>query len=352
MKIGYSFWGFLGPGILDTPDGGRSHRRVLVDGLRSRDHELVFLQRDRDFAEAGKDLSDAYAWSADLPTIDALFLEWRWPIAGRNTTRCGTAGHTCDLHRQQQLLDHYTRDRGTLTIVWDKDRKLPADDPLRDTVNVVIFEAALHPTPGARSLLFPVADDVLEEADAATLAARPRDLPLAYVGNQYDRDAAFDEFFAPAAATHKHLVAGKWTSTGAWPNVRFVGRVPFAEVNEIYGRTVATVLLLPDRYAAAGQMTQRLVEAVLAGCLPLTPTTIRSARRFTPHRLHVADGAAAAAMLTYLKDIAGTTEHVELIGDCLQSLEVFRASHQLEVLDDVLANQPSRRQLPGREVAS
>ena len=45
MRIGYSCWGFLGPGILDTPDGGRSHRRTLVDGLGALGHQLVLLQR-------------------------------------------------------------------------------------------------------------------------------------------------------------------------------------------------------------------------------------------------------------------------------------------------------------------
>ncbi|MGH3614346.1 MAG: hypothetical protein ACRDRK_17515 [Pseudonocardia sp.] len=105
---------------------------------------------------------------------------------------------------------------------------------------------------------------------------------------------------------------------------------------------MATVLLLPDRYAAAGQMTQRLVEAVLAGCLPLTPTSIRGAGRCTPPALHVADGAATATMVACLKDIAGTDEHVELLTACLRSLEVFRVSRQLDVLDDVLATQPAR----------
>ena len=33
MRIGYSFWGFIGPGITDTPDGGRSHRATLIDAL-------------------------------------------------------------------------------------------------------------------------------------------------------------------------------------------------------------------------------------------------------------------------------------------------------------------------------
>ncbi|MEO6082998.1 MAG: hypothetical protein ABIQ18_07810 [Umezawaea sp.] len=343
MKIGYSFWGFLGAGVLDTPDGGRSHRRVLIDGLRSRGHDTVFLQPDRDYTEAGVDLSDVYSWDVGLPEIDVLFLEWRWPIAGRNTSWCGAAGHTCDLHRQQQLLDEYTHARGTVTIVWDKDRRLPTDDPLRHTPHVVVCEAAVHPTPGAISLLFPVADEILDAADPAALATQPRDLPLAYVGNQYDRDTAFGTFFAPAAATHRHLVAGKWTRTEAWPHVSFTGRVPFTEVERIHGRTLATVMLLPERYAHTGQMTQRLVEAVLAGCLPLTPTTIRSAGLFTPPRLHVSDGTAVTTMLTHLQDIAGTSEHAELIADCLRALDVFRASHQLDVLDDLLVTRPAPR---------
>ena len=141
------------------------------------------------------------------------------------------------------------------------------------------------PTPGATTLLFPVADEALDAADPTALAAAARDLPLAYVGNQYDRDDAFAQFLAPAAAAHlPHLVAGKWTSTGDWPHVHFTGRIPFGQVEATYRRTLATVLLLPARYAAAGQMTQRLFEAVLAGCLPLTPTTIRHADRVHPTR--------------------------------------------------------------------
>src|SRR5262249_23116861 len=153
-----------------------------------------------------------------------------------------------------------------------------------------------------------------------------------YVGNQYDRDAAFDMFFAPAAASHRHVVAGKWTRTDAWPHVSFIGRVPFTEVAEIYGQSLATVLLLPERDARAGQKTQRVVGAGLAGCLPLTPASIRSAEQFTPQQLHVESGAEVTAMITHLGEIAGTTEHVELIAACLCALEVFRVSRQLDVL--------------------
>ena len=80
MKIGYSFWGFLGNGITDTPDGGRSHRRPLVDALLARGHEIVFLQANRDLLEAGDDLGGTYSFDGGIPVIDLLFLVWRWLI--------------------------------------------------------------------------------------------------------------------------------------------------------------------------------------------------------------------------------------------------------------------------------
>jgi hypothetical protein len=333
MRIGYSFWGFLGPGVVDTPDGGRSHRRVLIDGLRSRGHDIVFLQHDRDRTEAGLDLSDHYTWDNGFPEIDALFLEWRWPIPGRNTTACGTTGHTCDLHRQHLLLSHYTQCQGTPTIVWDKDRKLPSSDPLRQTDHVVVCEAALSPSPGAVSLLFPVADDALATADPVALAAAPRPRPLAYVGNQYDRDEAFDAFFAPAAAVSDHVVAGKWTDTHRWPHVRFVGRIPFPQVHEVYGSALATFLLVPSRYAQVGQMTQRLPEAVLAGCLPLCPTTINHADKLVPPRLLIRNGADAVQRLGWLRQLAGGPEHADLLASCVRRLQRFSLREQLATLD-------------------
>lgn len=336
MRIGYSFWGFLGPGITDTPDGGRSHRATLIDGLISAGHDVVFLQPNRDLHEAGHDLTGRYQWDAGLPAIDVLFLEWRWPVPGRNTTPCGAPGHTCDLHRQDELVRHYTSRRQTQVVLWDKDRQLPAESPLRSAPGVTVCESALAPSPGAVSLLFPVADDVLDDADPSALADMTRTLPLVYVGNQYDRDAAFSDFFAPAATWHGHRVAGKWPHTGRWPHVTFTGRIAFADVRALYESALATILLLPERYARAGQMTQRIFEAVLAGCLPLTPAALPFAREFTPTRLHVADGRQAADRITELQAIAGTAEHAALIDNCIGRLGIFRLSRQVAVIDTII----------------
>ncbi|MDQ3151843.1 MAG: hypothetical protein M3R63_09030 [Actinomycetota bacterium] len=346
VKIGYSFWGFLGPGILDTPDGGRSHRQPLVDGIAAAGHEVLFLQENRDLHEAGLDLRDRYLWCAGLPPLDALFLEWRWPIPGRNTTPRGTPGHTPDLHRQDELLAHYAVAQGVPTVVWDKDRRLARNHRLRRRVNVGICEPALRPTRGATSLLFPVADASLDSADPIALTVTRRGLPLVYVGNQYDRDEPFDTFFAPAAARFSHRVAGKWTRTATWPHVKFTGRCAFGEVAAVYRSSLATVLLLPERYARAAQMTQRLFEAVLAGCLPITPARIRRCGDFAPPELHVEDGVQVIERIEQLLAVAGTPAHADLLAGCIRRLDRFRLSRQIETLTTLLADlvsHPRRR---------
>jgi hypothetical protein len=148
MKVGYSFWGFLGDGVADSSDSVRHHRRDLVYGLVEAGHEIVFLQTDRDLTDAGERLDGPYRWDVGLPELDILLLEWRWPIAGRNTTWCGAAGHECDLHRQRDLVDHYTWKHGLRTIIWDTNRRLDAYDPLRALPTVTVCEWVFPPTPG------------------------------------------------------------------------------------------------------------------------------------------------------------------------------------------------------------
>jgi hypothetical protein len=336
VRIGYSFWGFLGRGVTDTPDGGRGHRRIFIDGISTSGHDVVFLQNNRDLCEAGDNLTGSYTWNYDLPAIDALFLEWRWSILGRNTTTCGSDGHTCDLHRQKQLLDHYTIGQEKPTIIWNKDLQRAATDPIRHRRNVVVCEPALRPSQGAISLLFPVSDEVLDATDPTALARMERSLPLVYIGNQYDRDEAFDAFFAPAADHFSHRVAGKWTQTRAWPRMNFTGRCPFPDVSPLYRSALATVLLLPGRYARAAQMTQRLIEAVLAGCLPITPANIACAGTFTPADLHVDDGEQVVERIGHAQIIAGTPSHAQLLAICLDRLNIFRLSRQLTTLELVL----------------
>lgn len=332
MRMGYSFWGFLTDGVLDTPDGGRSYRRSVIDALRNFGHHVVLVQANRDLVEAGADLAGIYRFDDGLPDLDAIIYEWRWPLPGRNTTACGASGHTCDLHRQQQLLDHYTRRLGLPSIIWDQDRCLAADDPLRTRPNVRVAEYALQPSPGAFTVTCPVPDELLDAADPHLLAREPRDLHLVYVGNQYGRDDAFDHYFAPAAVRLPHRVAGKWVDIDAWPRVRFTGRCRFGEVAGIHRRALATVLLLPERYRTVGHQSSRLFESVIQGCLPLTPADTVCAGRFTPASLHVRDAGEVVDRIRWIESIAGTDDHAALIGACLKLLDPYRTSRQAAAL--------------------
>jgi hypothetical protein len=336
LRIGYSMWGFLTDGVLDTSDGSRAHRRDVINAIQAAGHQIVLLQANRDRMEAGHDLRDRYRFDDGLPDLDAVIVEWRWPVPGRNTTVCGSDGHTCELHRQQQLLDHYTHDLRTPTVIWDLDRQLPADDPLRLLSQVRVAEYALHPTDGAVTVTCPVPDALLAQANPVHLARQHRPLPLVYVGNQHDRGAAFEKYFAPAAAAFAHGVTGKWTTPQAWPHVTFTGRRRFDEVTGIYTGALATVLLLPDRYAAVGHQTSRLFEAVTRGCLPLTPADTACAEKFTPTELHVRDGADVIYKLRWLQHIQGTQQHRHLIAACLLHLQRYRLSDQVRTLLDTV----------------
>lgn len=298
----------------------------------------MLLQRNRDLEEAGDDVNACYRWDTGLPSLDALMLEWRWPIPPRNTSACGALGHTCDLHRQAELLRHYTHERRTPTLLWDKDLQLAGDDPVRRLPNVRVLVASLTPPPGAATLLFPVADAVLEAARQRlpTLVALPRPRTLVYIGNQYDRDDEFDSFLAEPARHVEHGVIGKWPRHERWPHVRFEGRIGFHKVDVEYRDSLATTLLLPARYRQAGQMTQRVTEAVLAGCAPIEPRRGRRSLQFTPPRLRASTGDEVLSILRALRRLQGTEAHAHLLGDCLDRLRPLRLSEQLPRITSAL----------------
>ena len=342
MRIGYHFWGFLGPGIADTSDDGRPHRRILIDALLEAGHDVVFLQIDRDLADAGDRLDGRYTFDVGFPDLEALILEWRRPIPGRNTTPCGRPGHTCDLHRQQSLVARYTVADGLPTIVWDRDLALPEADGLRALPNAAVAEPTLRPRAGAVRLLFPVAESALDDADPQALIQRHRGLPLVFAGDQDGCEDAFERYFAPAAARFRHRVAGRWPQAARWPHARFTGRLPMAESTGLYAGALATVLLAPHGHHVAGHVAPRLPGAVLSGCLPIVPAALSDAETLSPVALHANDGTEVIDLLEHLVAVAGTSEHGELVADCLKRLDLFRVSRQIAVIEAILDDLPPR----------
>lgn len=340
MKIGYSFWGFLGSGIVDTPDGGRGHRFNWLMELTRHGHEILNLQHDRDFLEA-KDSSfhRYFKWEhVATPPIDLLFLEWRWPIPGRNVgTTCGEPGHTCDLHRQEELLEYYTYRRGTPTLIWDKDLRLSRNSPLRTLPNVRVAETAWRPREGAFRLQIPVTPDSLTLARRRVPEERQEDrsISLLYVGNQYERDERFEEYFAlPARHVSDHRVVGKWTQVSNWPWVHFEGRLGFQDSMRRYEEALTTVALLSPRYEEVGQTTQRVAEAVTRGCIALVPRSVASADLYTPSQLVVSNGSEVGEKIAAIRAMpsqdyqALRLRAIDLLEPLQTSIQYSNLAHQ------------------------
>ena len=178
MRIGCSYWGFLGDNKFDasgnevsTPDGNATYSWSLLWEMQIRGHLVYMMQHDRDevgwrmgadglfSAFSQQRRTDAYLRTIRtdghrLPELDVLILEWRFRIPGRNCPSDNVMStHDVysqpDLDRQVELLRHY-RERNTKIIIWDLDHKLL---PLEEAYwqPDAIFETSVSPPfPGVR----------------------------------------------------------------------------------------------------------------------------------------------------------------------------------------------------------
>jgi hypothetical protein len=277
-----------------------------------------------------------------LPALDLLLLEWghRPPhVDSADHLDRGTAEPLGDLLGHQPLLDHYTA-AGTLTLLWDTDGGLPSDHPLRRCDTVVVAEATPHPRPGAVSLLLPVDDTALDAVDPAVLAARSRTLSLVCVGTQTHHAQAFATYAAPTAAIYSHLIAGHWPDTRAWPHLRFADRTPALGLGLLFRQALTTILLPPDHGLASTAATSLLLDAVLAGCLPLTPVALPDAAALIPQDLHLHDALDAIELITTVKIEQGGAVHVDLLQQCLTRLNPHRLSHQVRCIEQLRHRHP------------
>ena len=326
VRIGYSFWGFLGPGITDTPDGGRSHRRTLIDGLTAAGHDIVFLQRNRDLDEAGHDLRHRYAWDDGLPAhrraVPGVALAGPRPQHHRRAAAPATPA-TCTARTSSSPTtppgagsDHRVGQGPATAAPARRCGPMP---------NVTVCEAALAAQPRGGQPAVPRR----RQRPGQRRPGRPwRRCPgrcrWSTSGTSTTATRRSPSSSRPPPRQHPHRVAGKWTRTAAWPHVNFTGRCAFPDVRELYESALATVLLLPDRYARRGTDDPAAVRG-RARRMPARHPRQRSRSRaaFTPPALHAATGDEVAGSISGLQRIAGTSAarrpHRRLHRDCSAS---------------------------------
>lgn len=298
MRIGYSAWGFIGDGVVDSPDGGRLTRSVFLENLITNGYDIIWLQQNRDVDENQQPLfskqnESLYStnqrktlcnikYDNEYPDIDILFLEWRWRLPGRNCdVDKSSKAYTPDLDRQYDLLKFYLLNPNVKIIIWDKDETMTMEDEtellhLRKKDDLIILSPALYPQKlfiERKTLLFPCDLDSIR----GTKVNEDIKYLIGYVGSQYERDEQVYKYINPFSFKYPEAVifAGNWNkypekaarNSLNFPAIKFVDRILPKDMSNIYRNCLTSVLMCKKNYAEHGHITQRIHEVAANGVI-------------------------------------------------------------------------------------
>ena len=324
MRIGYSYWGFLGDrkydsegNILSTPDGNAFYSWSIINKFIEDGHQVIGIMPDRDepgFRFEGVNLfsswckmsrSNAYMsmnhleygdffdienrdilskdaikalWDMyHVNEFDVIIHEWRMPIIGRNTAMDKDSENwQPDLFIQDALIE-YCRSNNIKLIIFDLDYKIPKDvveDFVYVTNNMYIFElgtkwsSLAYETDGrCRKVYIPFDFRFM---NLFKLKSKFTD-DIVYVGNRYERDWCIDKYLkdVPGVKVFGNWLEGQRHSEKEWPTINFGKRLQTSDMHDAYSNSATTILLAKREYCENGFMTARILEAIFYGCVPL-----------------------------------------------------------------------------------
>ena len=249
MKVGYSYWGFLGDykfdedkDLVSTPDGNAFYSSSIIHSLQQAGYEVVQVMPNRDapgydsmrdflFSSWGTKMrSVAYKrmiknyisrepclsvfdYMEDLHEFwdgnglrDAKFIihEYRFCIEGRNdpaSFRYGEYGFQPD-YMIQLALFNYCIKHGVFVYIFDLDYKLDEatlDELKADGLKFKVIELGdKWAKRGDEALRVQIPFDwdvMLEEADIYSVFSKSKS--ICYVGNRYERDETVYKYLDP-----------------------------------------------------------------------------------------------------------------------------------------------------------
>lgn len=316
MKIGYSYWGYLGDmkfaddGMLaSTPDGNAFYSWSIIHELQERGHEVYQMMPDRDFNGSmilGNDIlfkswakdkrKSAYenmikmfrtkgiekldelqvfmGWDEECRGgLDLVLHEWRMEIPGRNTEDArGTDGWQPDLFFQNCLINYCIK-RGIKMVIFDLDYKLSEDkvnELLSRGLKLKVFELGTKWSgkDWAKKVYIPFDFKSIYEFKPKSWVNDK----LVYVGNRYERDWCIDKYIPQdmnGVAVYGNWDEGGRDSKERWPKIDFRRRLQTCEMRDVYSSSASTILLAKHDYCEYHFMTARLIEAVFYCSVPL-----------------------------------------------------------------------------------
>lgn len=317
MRIGYSFWGYLGDVKFDyntkivasTPDGNAFYSWAIINELLKQGHTVYQMMPDRDSTGSdvlGDDLL-FMAWASDkrksvyentkktlcidsvkqldeskvhsiwedcfASGCELILHEWRMEIPGRNTE--DARNESCwqpDLFIQECLIDFCIIHRIKM-VIFDLDYKLSLDkiESLKERgLDFTVFELGnkWNGKDWAKKVYIPFDFDSIYEFKPKSWVKDK----LVYVGNRYERDWCIDKYIPKNMGDV--TVYGNWNEGGRdsatrWPNINFGHRLQTAEMQKVYSNSASTILLAKHDYCEFGFMTARIIEALFYGTVPL-----------------------------------------------------------------------------------
>lgn len=311
MKIGYSYWGYLGDTkydekgrIASTPDGNAFYSWSIIHQLLKDKHEVYQIMPDRDYVGLGKegrllfgswctnqrylslfDMNKLYKVDIDwtdmtkeklfdiwnnkgLNKCDVILHEWRMLIPGRNDDKSIQPDYFI-----QECLFEFCALNKIPVIIFDLDYKVTPEEinKLPGCERIWLFELGYKWSNFQQALHVEIPFD-FKYINEFHIDKGPKTNNLVYVGNRYERDWCIDKYIPTEISGVK--VYGNWLESGRdsadkWPNIVFGTRAQTADMPYIYQSSVATVLLAKQEYLENSFMTARIIEAIFYGCVPL-----------------------------------------------------------------------------------
>lgn len=275
MKIGYSFWGYLGDikydlqgNVASTPDGNAFYSWSIIYKLIEDGHKVYGIMPDRDYSafchksENGKHLFDSWCteqrkgayfcmgniWDNNnfialdsydtirrmvrdnqlygyiasfLDKVDIVLHEWRMPIPGRNIALSDEdyVHYQPDLDIQNCILKYFGEHPEKKLIIFDLDYKLDVNELNKlpgGGNNIYIFELGYKLSskyPNAYHVEIPFDFRYINEFSipGEDWNSSPYN-NLVYVGNRYERDWCIDKYIPTEINGVK--VYGNWCESG------------------------------------------------------------------------------------------------------------------------------------------
>lgn len=301
MRIGIHYHGLLYDfeehrhASVDTPDGHRFGRPILVRELLRRGHEVIILnERREEFGTFGLsydegDASVKYSIEENetCPDLDVVFLEYRWSTYknDRLHPQHVPSRYEPDLDRQRDVIEAY---RGRLPIIaWDTDLKMtPEFEELHP--ELILADPSLETNRLTRSRV-----SLPFWTDWKQLLPTTEPYPIyGYIGNRYEREEQFQKYYFHSqnmlrSAGIQTMMHGNWLQTSPErgrpqdlirenTHVAFGHRMNFLDSMCLMNRFICTTHVSKQSYYETGFVSPRYLEALAVGCPALVPEEMAS----------------------------------------------------------------------------